>query len=156
MGRRTCLVDTSPILLSTLPPMPSPVGGLIELLSSTHGHGAMPIGLRIVRPLVICGAIVAVLQRPTMSQEPNYAWSPSRTHSPPSLRSPRTSKAVVRPRPRARAGRQSVQSLFKARCQPVNRGQFVKAAAAPPLQGTRKSEEGGKEGRKKAKGALSV
>ena len=37
--------------------LPSPVSGLIELLSSTHG--AMPVGLRIVRPLVICGAIVA-------------------------------------------------------------------------------------------------
>ena len=73
---------------------------------------------------------------------------------PPSVRRGQARRSCVLAR--GRAGRQSVQSLFKARCQPVNRGQFVKAAAAPPLQGTRKSEEGGKEGRKKAKGALSV
>ena len=52
-------------------------------------------------------------------------------------------------RGRARAGRQSVQSLFKARCQPVNRGQFVKAAAVAARNKKKSgSQEGRKEGRK--------
>lgn len=48
---------------------------------------------------------------------------------------------------RSAVGRQSVQSLFKARCQPVNRGQFVKAAAVEAAAAWNKKKER-KEGRK--------
>ena len=121
------------------------MSGLIELLSSTHG--AMPVGLRIVRPLVICGAIVAAAPDHVAGAK---LCMVSLSHPfpslPPSVRRGQARRSCVLAR--GRAGRQSVQSLFKARCQPVNRGQFVKAAAAPPLRGTRKSEEGRKKGRK--------
>ena len=132
--------------------MPSPVGGLIELLSSTHGHGAMPIGLRIVRPLVICGAIVAVLQRPTMSQEPNYAWSPSRTHSPPSLRSPRTSKAVVRPRPRA-GGETECAVIIQSEVSASQQGTICQGCCRLRRRCCKKKEKR-KEGRKQRMSSL--
>ena len=155
MGRRACLVDKSPILLSSLPPMPSPVGGLIELLSSTHGHGAMPIGLRIVRPLVICGAIVAAAPGHVAGAK---LCMVSLSHPFPSLPPFAEDKQGGRASSPAGGRGDRVCSHYSKRGVSQSTGDNL--SRLPPRRRCKEQEkvrkEGRKEGRKKAKGALSV